>query len=426
MRWLIALVLSIFVGWIVWLWPVLPLWTGEMKDPAKVQGFTPEGDRFITTHLPEDEGRLPYVCYWDVSRGVVLGRVSFADFPGRQGLGIKRIELMDDQRTFIVSDQPRLTEFERAIRSRAYLEEGKKDLVNTWYLVDGQTGACVQGPNRGEEEVLRTTCREGRWFCIQKRDGLSLHTRDGRLVREWTETDGWVPHHLRVAPDGRSAALLWHDAAAAWRLALSVVELPACHERFMVELSQVSGTVVQSWDGRRVEIGDRVGQPWTIDTQQFRVHVFSPNEAVVLPEPEDQFLRGLYGDGKALTYRQGGPGWAAFVGPWWRPESAWESLLSYLKLSPPSSGQRQLRSEDVMIMVRERPSGRFRPTLPTKLREPVLISPGGDYLVSTTDTGVAVWDLHPVPRWQKVIITTNLVFGLLLWRQRRRATRQMA
>src|SRR5215212_9341775 len=78
-RLMAAALLGALVATVVWVWPVLPVWTGGAEDMAVIQGFTSDGAQVITSHLAEGDGQLPYVCYWDVSNGKLVATVPFRD-----------------------------------------------------------------------------------------------------------------------------------------------------------------------------------------------------------------------------------------------------------------------------------------------------------------------------------------------------------
>ena len=104
--------------------------------------------------------------------------------------------------------------------------------------------------------------------------------------------------------------------------------------------------------------------------------------------------------------------------------SIWDEVNDWVYAKLKLKKKDQQRGLWCRVKVRDLPGGKFRLSLPPHVMITLQITPDGQYLASSLeDGGIALWDVNPIPRWQKAVVAGVASFGLfvLLGRRRRGA-----
>ena len=399
-------------------WPVRPLWMWLDSVPASVKQYSPDGQSLYTVHHP-GKGESPYLCRLDAATGTVVqktvleGLVSTAI--GKNGYSIR---LSQDARTLFVG-----TPSPGAMA------------IDTWHLYDAQTG------KRRSEAILNvghfnpeSDALSGRWFWTyhgdrnagKAFDGLDVYSMEtGQCILPLRPQQGVRPWNIQLHPTQDQALVFWsngHDQSY-----LQLIRLPSGEEikRFNLPILQPG----QRWEGIHRWEADMiwVEYTWTDagSLMQRRARQFDLRQDILGSGTEEPLLAGSSHADGGQTWWENGDDWVAYFRdyipgqglsgiPWLTTARDW--IEKKLNLPKPRF------SSMAWVRIVKRPLGEEQYTLPFPVGTHAVISRDGRRLAcGTTEGGVAVFDLDPLPRWPFVILAGGTTGGLILllgrWRK---------
>lgn len=429
MRWkrLFAAILGAgLTAFIVFCWPVRPLWMWLDSTKGTIQNYSPDGQWLYTVHIP-GPGQSPYLCQLNAASGARVKRIELEGLvcTGKPSTDTEfDIRLSQDASTVFVGTQ-----------------SPGAGSTDSWHLYDAETG-------KRRSEIIKEVAhlnpeadsKNGHWFWTSHgirgrsklNEGLDIYSLEtGKRIIELRPIGKQKPTSIKLHPQRDVALVLWSGGTdpAYYQL----LELPSGKElkRFTLPILPKDNYWQGShcWEGDDLwvvymDFSDEKNKGMGNATIPIRCRRFDLKQEPLGEGMDDPLLQGSIRPHGKQTYWGSGENWVAYFRddepgqgisgiPWITACREWvEKKLNIAK--PQFSFLKWVR-------IVKRPSGEEQYAMPFPVGYPPVVSFDGQWLAcGTTEGGVAVFDLNPLPRWPFVLLAGAGTGGLILLLGRRR------
>lgn len=397
LRAILSLTVGAFVGWIVFHWPVGPIWNRPDPERCAIVRFMPDDSTLLTAHGTQwgSSGKLsPRVCRWNVDSGELLSSLEIPFDAGniRQGVNVD-IMASPDGKTLMTC----------CTRKNA---AGGSD--REYCLHDAATGVKRWGPIPEVMHFNPGSCSP---------DGRMLWTFHGTKPKPWDGFDifdmatGNPILQLRsqadekgrgccFSPDNASITVLWQTKTPEGsNSSIRVLDLPDGKERFRCELPTKVSRGPKKWEGNRLyfDTSERDGNSGWVLNNTVSFDIAGDRLGPMRAEP---LLHG-HSDGlNSQSYYNEGVDWIAQIHSGQATISKMQAWYNWLRfkvggIKPPSVGGTRLK-----VDIFDKCSGKLRFQLPEIAGDSLCISPDGSKIAAVDkQLGLCMWNANLFPRW---------------------------
>lgn len=406
--WLIlAMVLAVPAGCIVWSWPRIPLC--RLPESAGVPYTFGSDSRLLITVADHDVKSFvhqdPEIHRWEARTGKLLGRT---ELPRCDTFQRAHLQISRDGRQALLG-QP--------IFVPAFGGESPPE----WYLYDAASGRRTAGPFPITVSIpYGSFSPDGKWFISFQTEGRSVYTgihvhsaQTGEIVSTTVIPDRRARRECFFSPDSKSVAIYWLPETTTPGL-VQVTELPSGREIRRFASPSPYFEEIRQWDGSRLlvaestpdyENGHITVKGWILDADDLG-EIHGTHDPLLWSRLPLDFPASANGWGV-------GSNWIARFSPHY--ESNTDQLINkcIAWIQQRMDGKPRVpRVADISITDRQTGKVRFTMPLPSCF---ACISDDGDYMACwSTDRQLEVWDTNPPSRLPVTIGAGAVVGGLVL------------